>query len=192
VAKRDYQRDKLDFTFVPLPFDVIQSDEWRSLPPNAIRLAIDLMSQYTGKNNGRLCPAWVVMERYGWKTERTLIDAKRALLECTFVVHTRQGKAPRTTDWVGFTWWPLHWHESMDVPPRGWPKNNFVRIQPVMQADPSTGRLEPVSKTLRALQKLQDGSQKLAAGPAETTGHKLLDALSVLQKLQVVPNETTL
>ncbi|RYH51397.1 MAG: hypothetical protein EON54_15075 [Alcaligenaceae bacterium] len=145
-----YKKGQLPYEFVALPKLILQSAEWQSLPPNAIRLAMGLAAQYTGKNNGRLCPAFVVMERSGWKSETTLIKAKRELLDCSFVVHTRQGHAPHTTDWLGFTWWKLDWEKSMDIEPRGFPYLNFVRL-----AAPE--------KTVSALQKLESLPSKRAS-----------------------------
>ncbi|SDX63118.1 hypothetical protein SAMN04515617_105152 [Collimonas sp. OK242] len=94
MTKHNHVKGALPFHFVAIPMDVIRSAAWQSLPPNAVVLAIALMGQYTGKNNGRLCPAFVVMERCGWTSKRTLINAKRALLECPFVVLTRKGHPP--------------------------------------------------------------------------------------------------
>jgi hypothetical protein len=149
-----YKKGQLPYEFVALPKAILLSEEWQSLAPSAMRLALDLMAQYTGKNNGRLCPAFTAMERHGWKSETTLIKAKRALLECSFVVHTRQGHAPHTTDWVAFTWWKLDWEKSMDIEPRGFPFLNFVR-------------LTAPAKTLPALQKLESLPAKQPSRPTE-------------------------
>lgn len=148
-----YKKGQLPYEFVALPKVILQSPEWQALPPNAIRLALDLAAQYTGKNNGRLCPAYVAMQRQGWKSETTLIKAKRELLACSFVVHTRQGKKPRTADWIAFTWWKLDWEKSMDIEPRGFPYLNFVRL------------VLP-KKTSTDLQKLESRPAKMGSRPA--------------------------
>jgi hypothetical protein len=56
MARNDYRKGALPFTFVPIPKLILDSLEWHNLPPNAIKLALDLAAQYTGKNNGRLTP----------------------------------------------------------------------------------------------------------------------------------------
>lgn len=145
MARSDYKKGGLPFEFVSLPKDVLLSNEWQALPARARILALDLMGQYTGKNNGRLCLAYEPLQRCGWKSERTLIDAKRDLLECSFVVHTRKGHRPRTADWVGFTWWKLDWEKSMDIEPRGFPYLNFKKVTPI---DPNVGRVKPAKNTL--------------------------------------------
>lgn len=137
-----YKKGQLPYEFVAIPKDVLLSPEWQALGPSAMRLALDLMAQYTGKNNGRLCAAWEALKRQGWRSETTLIKAKRELLECSFVVHTRQGRAPNVAEWVAFTWWKLDWERSMDIEPRGFPYLNFMR-------------LTAPAKTLSALQKLE-------------------------------------
>ncbi|QRX83271.1 hypothetical protein [Glaciimonas sp. PAMC28666] len=128
MAKRDYAKGSIPYGFVSLPKDIIQSSEWQTLPPSAIKLAIDLMSQYTGKNNGRLCPSITVMKQCGWKSSKTLLDAKSALLECLFVVMTRKGHPPSTAEWVGFTWWRLDYDREMDIDPAKFPYLNFINL----------------------------------------------------------------
>lgn len=155
MASKNYKKGQLPFAFVAMPKDILQSAEWHELAPSAMRLALDLMAQYSGKNNGRLCPSFEAMQRCGWRSETTLIKAKRALLECSFVVHARKGHRPHTSDWLAFTWWKLDWHESMDIGPRGFPYLNFVRLE------------TPVAKTIPVLQKLEPASQKQGSRPAE-------------------------
>lgn len=137
MARSEYRKGGLPFEFVPIPKDVLRSQEWHDLPPNVVVLVLDLALQYTGRNNGRLCPSFEAMQRVGWKSEKTLIRAKHVLLECSFVVHTRKGHLPRTADWVGFTWWRLDWEKSMDIEPRGFPFLNFVTVDRI---DPNPGR----------------------------------------------------
>lgn len=150
MAKTDFRKGQLPFQFVPLPKDVLASPEYQGLPTSAKALMLDLMGQYTGKNNGRLCTAFEAMKRCGWTAPNTLTRAKRALLECPFAMLTRKGHPPRTAEWVGFTWWKLDWHESMDIGPRGFPYLNFV---PVRSIDPNEGR-DAAKKSDRVVQKL--------------------------------------
>ena len=104
MAKGNHEKGALPFQFVAMPKAILMSLEWQNLPYAAKSLVMDLMAQYTGKNNGRLCPAFGVMERCGWKSKTTLINAKRALLESSFVVLTRKGHPPHTAEWIGFTY----------------------------------------------------------------------------------------
>lgn len=126
MAKTDYRKGAVPFAFVALPKDVLRSTEFGSMQPSAKALMLDLAAQYTGKNNGRLCPGFEVMKRSGWTSKHTVLRAKEALLDSTFAICTRKGHPPRTTDWIGFTWWKLDWDQSMDVSALGWPYLNFV------------------------------------------------------------------
>lgn len=143
MAKRDHQKGSLPFQFVALPKDVIQSPEWQALPHSSRALAIDLMAQYTGKNNGRLCPAFAVMERCGWSSKTTLINAKRALLESPFVLLTRKGHPPRTAEWIAFTWWRLDYEPSMDVDPKRYPYLGFLNLKPALSVVQKQDRSNP-------------------------------------------------
>lgn len=180
-----HKKGEITYAFAAMPVEVLRSAEWQSLPPNAVKLAMDLVAQYTGGNNGRLCSAFEVMQHAGWSSRTTLIAAKRALLECSFVIHTRQGKAPRTTDWVGFTWWKLHWEKSMDIEAKGWPFLNFVSLKPKGPGHPS----EVASKTVRGVQKLDRSAPKQAPGRTETGPMERSNTGPSVQKLYVAPNE---
>ena len=96
MSKSEHRKGDLSFEFVAIPKLILTSDEWRFLPPSAIKLAIDLAAQHTGKNNGRLTPAFEAMKRCGWSSKGTLARAKAALLDTSFTVRTRKGHAPRT------------------------------------------------------------------------------------------------
>lgn len=124
MARR--KRGSIDYPFIALPRALITSETWQALPHAARVLAIDLMSQYTGRNNGRLCPAFEVMKRSGWASKDTLARAKRALLDSPFALQTRMGHPPRTAEWIGFLWWRLDYDRTMDVDPAKWPRWGFM------------------------------------------------------------------
>lgn len=147
MARRDYRKGALPFEFIPIPKAVLAMPDFIGLPSGAKVLMLDLAAQYTGKNNGRLCPAWEVMKRSGWVSKGTLQRARDALLEMPFVVHTRKGHPPRTVDWIAFTWWKLDYEKSMDawIDPRGFPYLNFNFIRPIVKCTGSTGEKQVLS-----------------------------------------------
>lgn len=161
MARNDFRKGALPYLFVSIPKDVLLSPEFAALPTSSKALMLDLAAQYTGKNNGRLCPAFKAMQRSGWTAPNTLQRAKLALIECSFVVLTRKGHPPRTTEWIGFTWWKLDYDRSMDVDPRQFPYLNFVKR---VAADPNSGR--PENKT--DIQKLYRLPSKAALRGSET------------------------
>lgn len=139
MAKRDHRKGALPFTFVAIPLPVLESAEYRALPDPARTLMVDLLMQFTGKNNGRLTTSMVALKRYGWTSTDKLNRAKQALLAANFVVLTRRGKPPRTAEWVGFTWHHLNYEKSMEVDPSRWPYLNFLTLQNG-SIDPNEGR----------------------------------------------------
>lgn len=163
MARNDHRKGKLPFKFIAIPRLILDSHEWHKLPPNAIKLALDLAAQYTGKNNGRLTPAWEAMQRRGWVSKGTLNRAKSALLEASFVVLTRKGHAPSTAEWIGLTWWKLDHHLSMDIGPKGLPYLNFAPVQ-LARIDPNVGRCASNSKHLERSRNETDTPQKAGQG----------------------------
>lgn len=129
----------IPYPFVALPKDILHSSEYQQLPSSAKALLLDLASQYTGKNNGRLTPAWSALREKGWASNNTVLSAKKELLNCSFVVMTRKGHPPSTCEWIAFTWWKLNWNEKMDIEAKGFPYLNFLNIQS-QSIDPNLGR----------------------------------------------------
>src|SRR5690606_4142554 len=68
-----------------------------------------------------------------------LARAKGELLDTPFVVLTRRGRAPRTAEWVGVTWWHLDHDQSMEIARTQWPYLNFVDLRDAL-IDPNAGR----------------------------------------------------
>jgi hypothetical protein len=80
-----------------LPHKLVNSRKYRSLSSHAVKLMIDLGSQYRGFNNGDLCLSWSVMVEYGWRSRSTLLKAKNELLNVGFIINTRQGGRNRAS-----------------------------------------------------------------------------------------------
>lgn len=131
MSARDYKKKgAIPYTFIAIPVEVLRSPEYQALPAGAKAMMNDLAAQYTGKNNGRLCPAYQAMQRCGWSSKGTVQRARDALLTASFVVHTRKGHPPRTVDWIAFTWWKLDYDRSMDghIGPKSFPYLNFMEV----------------------------------------------------------------
>lgn len=150
MSKRNnYRKGDIQYAFVSIPIAVLRHPEYIALPDAAKALMMDLCEQYTGGNNGRLTPAWTAMQRRGWRSRVTLIQAKKSLLNTAFCIQTRKGKAPQTAEWVGFTWWKINYHRTMEIDPALWPYLNFQSIDQA-RIDPNEGRekLSPVVQKL--------------------------------------------
>ena len=100
-AKRDRGR------FLTLPATVLESQSYARLTPYAVKLLLDIGSQYRGDNNGDLCVAWKIMKVKGWRSEATLAKAKQALLQAGFIAETRKGYRPNVCSLYALTWHAL-------------------------------------------------------------------------------------
>ena len=78
-------------SFVAVPHAVLESEAYSRLGGWAVRLLLDLYSQYKGKNNGDLSMVWSLMNTKGWRSKDTLYNARDELNENGFIVLTRQG-----------------------------------------------------------------------------------------------------
>jgi len=78
--------------FIAIPAHIVDSTQYAALSAYAIRLLVDLLAQYSGRNNGDLCATWSMMKRRGWRSRDTLERALNDLLGSGFVVKTRQGQ----------------------------------------------------------------------------------------------------
>jgi len=76
---------------IQIPHVVMDSDDYRNLPPNAVRLLNAMVYQYRGKNNGDLTAAFTYMRDFGFKSKETLHKAIRELLDARLIVRTRRG-----------------------------------------------------------------------------------------------------
>lgn len=83
--------------FTALPCVVLRSAKLANLSPVAVKLMLDLLSQYDGKNNGDLCSAYSVMQKRGWSSKSNLDRALKELLAAKFVVVTEQGGRHKPT-----------------------------------------------------------------------------------------------
>ncbi|MDR4517183.1 MAG: hypothetical protein MRK00_07335 [Nitrosomonas sp.] len=81
--------------FAALPHCLLGSQAFTGLSAHAIKLLIDLLTQYRGFNNGDLCLAWSVMEKRGWKSRDTLNKARKELLDVELIVVSRYGDRKR-------------------------------------------------------------------------------------------------
>lgn len=78
-------------SFILLPKDILESEEYAALTAYEIKLLLDLFVQYNGRNNGDFHCAWSLMQKRGWHSQDTLNRALRGLIEKGFVMKTRQG-----------------------------------------------------------------------------------------------------
>ncbi|MBS1154603.1 MAG: hypothetical protein H6R07_527 [Proteobacteria bacterium] len=84
-------------TFFPLTTVVLQSPEFASLSPYAVKLLFDMLAQWYLGNNGYLSASWTLMKDRGWKSKATLAKALKELENGDWIIRTRQGGRHMTT-----------------------------------------------------------------------------------------------
>ena len=98
---------KTSGTFLLLPHDCIDHNNFVSLSPRAVKLLIDVARQYNGSNNGDLTACWSIMSKRGWTSKDQLGKAIRELLQRGWLVLTRQGRRPKVASLYALTWKPI-------------------------------------------------------------------------------------
>lgn len=146
MAKRDRwkeSRDKRDSgAFISLPLSVLNSRAYLEASPYARMLLIDLYMQYRGDNNGDLCAAWKLMKVRGWRSEATLANAKRELIELGLIVETRKGARPNKASLYAVTWCALDvCGGKLDITPSAFPRGAYKLRDPLPTMLPKNASL---------------------------------------------------
>jgi hypothetical protein len=136
--------------FVAVPFTVLHSPAYARLSPYAVKLLLDIGSQYKGHNNGDLCAAWKIMHPKGWRSEETLAKAKKELLRAGFIAQMRKGHRPNVCSLYALTWCALDPNEKHDVGAgafefAAWRANDPV--PPIKPRSPATDKINSVTTT---------------------------------------------
>ena len=118
--------------FVAMPYSVLNSMAFKSLSAKAVKLLLDLASQYRGDNNGDLAAAWKVMRPRGWKSEDTLNKAKKELLKAELIFEARTGRRPNVCSLYALTWFPLHPSPKHDCKPSAFIKGAYRLQEPLV------------------------------------------------------------
>jgi hypothetical protein len=104
-------------TFLPIPTDVLASENFRALSLKAKALVLDIGARFNGFNNGDLSAAWALMQLRGWRSKDTLSKALKELVSAGMIEQTRQGGLNGTSLYA-FTWRPIdECKGKMDVSP---------------------------------------------------------------------------
>ena len=93
-------------SFSAVPHVVQESANWAKCSPMAIKLLMDLLSQFKGANNGDLCAALKIIGRKGWTRGQTISNASRELIHYGMIEMTRQGGLHRASLYA-VTWKPI-------------------------------------------------------------------------------------
>lgn len=78
-------------SFAAIPHALLKTRKYATLSAWSVKLLVDMVGQYTGRNNGDLTASWAVMSPKGWRSKGTLQRALTDLLAAGFVIRTRYG-----------------------------------------------------------------------------------------------------
>lgn len=133
------EREKRDAGgFVAIPLSVLDSVAFRHASPHAKALLIDIAAQLRSDNNGDLSACWRFMKERGWKSQTTLLKAKRELIERNLLVETRMGARPNKASLYAVTWRALdHCGGKLEVSARAFPRGAYRLLDqpPPMKCD---------------------------------------------------------
>ena len=94
---------KLTSTFSALPHHVQDSETFISLSNKAVRLLLNMLRYFNGRNNGDIACTFSMMSKRGWKSDQHMRKARDELIEKGFLVCTRVGDR-RRPNLYAFTW----------------------------------------------------------------------------------------
>lgn len=99
-VKRSQNKDR----FSGIPFRIIGTEQYTKLGSAEVKLLIDLLYQYNGRNNGMLSPCHALLKKQGW-AKSSLYRAYANLVHKGFIVVTRKGwKVRGKATFVAVTW----------------------------------------------------------------------------------------
>lgn len=112
--------------FSAIPHSVLNGTAYLSVSAYARMLLFDLIAQYKGDNNGDLCAAFSMMKIRGWKSQHTLLNAKRELLDVGLIEETRKGARPNLASLYAVTWQALDdCKGKLDITPAGFHRGAY-------------------------------------------------------------------
>lgn len=171
--------------YLKLTASVYDSPAFRTLPPSALKLWIDLRVQFRGGNNGNISAALTQLRSRGWSSDDTLSRALWVLLERGLLRRTREGKPGpfRLCSLYAFTDLPTARNDRLEIEGRD-PTREFAGWVPGKSYAPqSKARKMPKKKSL-----LQNAEQHCSRERNDTaTGIGELAASCVPEMEAVIP-----
>lgn len=121
-----YER-RIKGKFLAIPETVYNHEDFKSLSKRAIKLLIDLLTQYNGCNNGDLCAAMKIMKKRGWTSNDQRNKALKELLDKGIIVLSRQGGRKKASLYA-VAWKPIdECRGKLDISPTDKPWRDFSK-----------------------------------------------------------------
>jgi hypothetical protein len=125
--------------FAALPHVVLESPGYRMASHTARSLLIDIAMQYTGSNNGKLTACEKYLKPKGWRSNDTVVRARRELINCGLLIETRKGGFPNTSVWFALSWQVLDQARGLDIDAKRYRSGEYMRPE-----KPATKNAAPV------------------------------------------------
>ena len=118
--------------YVGIPDYVFRSEEFGRLNGWDLKLLVELAGSFNGYNNGNLSCAYSVLKERGWRSNGTLTDSRRRLIEAGWIVTTRHGGRHRCALFA-LTWLPIDPCEGkgLELPAEKTPSNRWQKTKRV-------------------------------------------------------------
>lgn len=113
--------------FAALPHVVLESPGYRMASHTARSLLIDIAMQYTGSNNGKLTACEKYLKPKGWRSNDTVVRARRELIDCGLLIETRKGGFPNTSAWFALSWHGLDQAQGLDIDAKRYRTGEYMR-----------------------------------------------------------------
>lgn len=132
LSREKVKGRKSGHSFLRLIHPLLDHPNFYSLSPRAVKLLIDIASQYRGSNNGDLCATYSVMKKRGWSSNDQLQKGLKELLERGWLIQTRQGYRPRVASLYALTWEAINeCSGKLEVNATKTPLNNWRQKPPL-------------------------------------------------------------
>ena len=111
--------------------DFLRSETVNSLSYKASKLFLQILSQYSGYNNGDFCITWSLMRKQNWRSKQTLDRARKELLDKGIIEITRWGGLNRAQLYALTLYSVDECKGKLDVKPSTYPKNIWRKNESV-------------------------------------------------------------
>jgi hypothetical protein len=138
------QRSREPGKFIPLPIDLLGSEEFSQVSAHAKSVLFALCAQLRWRdsefNNGDLCGSWSVMVKYGTRSRDTLARALRELREGGWIEVSRQGGRRQATLYAVTFLAVGHCDGKLDIGPTVRPTSRWRRSKNKSGDTPTVSR----------------------------------------------------
>jgi hypothetical protein len=104
--------------FAGIPDTVTDNSDYYTLSYSAKALLLEFAKQYRGNNNGKLCAVHSQLKSRGWKSDTTLRNNIKELINANLIVMTKYGfygAGKRLPNYYAITWQPIDEINGFDM-----------------------------------------------------------------------------